>query len=145
MSVVDTLKARIKEAMKAKDDVAKNVFRVVLSDVQLLEARSKEAAADTDAHKVIKKLINSNEATLAATSDEGTKTQLLRENELLSELIPKPLSVEEIVTALASVAEAIKAAKADGPAMGMAMKALKEAGAAAESADVKVAVAQLRS
>lgn len=144
MSVVDTLKARIKEAMKAKDDVAKNVFRVVLSDIQLLEARAGGAVPDAEAHKVIKKLISSNEATLEASSDEATQTQLTQENALLSELVPKPLSVDEIVRALETVAGAIKGAKADGPAMGIAMKTLKENGASVESGDVKTAVAQLR-
>ena len=42
------------------------------------------------------------------------------------------------------VTDAIKGAKADGPAMGIAMKTLKSTGAAVEAPDVNAAVKKIR-
>ena len=54
------------------------------------------------------------------------------------------MSVEQIAEALVAVADAIRAAKSDGQAMGVAMKHLKAAGAVAAAADVQQAVKQVR-
>jgi hypothetical protein len=50
-----------------------------------------------------------------------------------------------VVEALAPVADAVRAAKSDGQAMGVAMKHLKTTGAVAESASVQEATRRLRS
>lgn len=139
-----TLKERTKVAMKAKDDVARNIYRVVLGELQTAQARAGGELPDADGHKIIKKLIASNEATLAASTSPETQAQLKRENELLSELVPQALSVDAIVEALEPVKAAIQGAKADGPAMGIAMKQLKASGASVESTDVKEAITRIR-
>jgi uncharacterized protein len=74
----------------------------------------------------------------------ATKQKLVEENVALERFLPRTLSVAEIVSALASVAEQIKAAPNQGPAMGVAMKVLKASGAEVNSADVTQAIAQLR-
>jgi hypothetical protein len=63
---------------------------------------------------------------------------------VLAALLPQTLSVEHITEALSPVADAIRAAKADGAAMGVAMKHLKASGAAVEAGDVQRAVKGLR-
>lgn len=143
--LVDDIKQQLKEAMKAKDLVAKDVLRTALGEIQTAESRAAEALGDADAQKLVKKLVKSNDETLKVTSDAETKAKLTRENQILGALLPKALGVDEIVAALAEAADAIKGAKADGPAMGIAMKTLKAAGAAVESKDVNAAVRKIRS
>lgn len=142
--LVDEIKAQLKEAMKAKDTVAKDVLRTALGEIQTAESRGGDSLSDDAAQKVVKKLVKSNEETLKVTTDETTRQKLERENEVLGGLLPKALTVDEIVAALAPAEAQIKAAKAEGPAMGVAMKTLKQAGASVEAADVKAAIAQIR-
>ena len=143
--IVEELKRRIADAMRAKDAVAKDVLRVALGEIQTAEARSGGALDEAEAQKVIKKLVKSNDETLAATRDPGTQQKLKRENEVLGAMLPRSLGVDEIVAALAPVAGQIAAAKGDGPAMGLAMRHLRSEGATVEAPDVKAAIAKIRS
>lgn len=145
MTLVEEIKARMKAAMKAKDDVAKDVLRVALGEIQLAESRTGGSLDEEAGHKIVKKLVASNEATLDVSSDPATRARLEAENQVLLDLVPRSLTVEEIATALAPISDKIRAAKADGPAIGMALKHLRASGAAVEGEDVRAAVAQLRS
>ena len=69
---------------------------------------------------------------------------LRQEITVLESLLPKTLTEDEIVAALDPVAEAIKGAKADGPATGIAMKHLKSSGAAVDGKTVSGAVRRIR-
>ncbi|MGF1511885.1 MAG: GatB/YqeY domain-containing protein [Myxococcota bacterium] len=141
---VDQLKQKASAAMKARDTVAKDVLRVALGEIQTAEARAGQSLSEDDAQKIVRKLVKSNEETLAAVTDATVQAKLRREIEVLSGLLPQALSVDEIVRALQPLTDQIRGAKADGPAMGMAMKHLKGRGAVVESEDVKAAVAQIR-
>ena len=113
------------EALRAKDEVAKNIYRLAYSELQLASARSGKDASDDDAVAILKKLVKANEETLAVAADAGQREALTREIELLAALLPKTLGVAEVVVALAPVVDAIKAAGNDGQATGVAMKHLK--------------------
>lgn len=140
---VDTLKAAITQAVKDKDATARDVLRLALGEIQMAEVRGGRAPTDDEATAIVKKLVKSNEETLALTSDDRADT-LRREIAVLSSLLPKSLSVEQIVEALSSQAEALRAAKNDGAATGMAMKHLKTTGAVFDGKDVGEAVKKLR-
>ncbi|MFO0666377.1 MAG: GatB/YqeY domain-containing protein [Polyangiaceae bacterium] len=144
MTILENIKKRAMEAMKAKDAVASSILRLAASEVQMVETRSGNPVTDDEAAGVLRKLIKSNEETLRATNGAEEKATLERENELLSSFLPKGLSVDEIAAALAPVADAIRGAAADGPATGIAMKHLKQSGISAQGADVTKAVAKLR-
>jgi uncharacterized protein len=143
--LLDELKARITKAVKEKDEVARDVLRLAFGEVQTSEARNERPLRDEEVAAVLKKLVKSNEETLALSGDGDRAATLRHENEVLSSLLPKALTADQIVEALASQVDAIKAAKADGQAMGVAMKHLKSMGAAVEAADVTAAVKKLRS
>lgn len=145
MAMVDELKARMTEAMRGKDDVAKNIYRLAYSEMQLASARSGKDVHDDEAISILKKLVKSNEETLAVATDAAQREALSRENALLTAMLPKTLDVPEIVGALAPVAEAIRAAGNDGQATGVAMKHLKSTGAAVDGKTVAAAVKQIRS
>ncbi len=141
--ITDDIKARMRAAMQAHDSVAKNILGLALGEIQTAEARANRALEDAEAVAVVRKLVKSNEETLAASSGDAAAT-LRRENEVLATLLPQSMSEDDIVAALSPVADAIKAAGNPGQAMGVAMKHLKAAGASAQSADVQKAIARLR-
>ncbi|MGZ3475339.1 MAG: GatB/YqeY domain-containing protein [Polyangiales bacterium] len=143
--LVDTIRARVKEAVKEKDEVARDVLRLAIGEIQTAEARASRPLTDEEASAIVKKLVKADEETLAADPSGPRSSALRHEIKLLSELLPKGLGVPEIVAALAAQHEAIKAAKNDGQATGIAMKQLKGAGLAVDGNDVAAAVKSIRS
>jgi uncharacterized protein len=143
-TIADEISKQIKLAMKAGDVVTREVLRVALGEMQTLEART-GSLSDAEAASIVRKLIKSNDETMAATGDEGARATLRRENEVLRGLLPATLGVDQIVEALAGVAAAVRAAPNDGAATGVAMKALKAASAEVTGKDVSEAVRRLRS
>jgi hypothetical protein len=91
-------------------------------------------------------LIKSNEETLRLAADAGGDrvTALKKEIEILSALLPKGPSIDDIVALLEPEHAAIKAAKAEGQAIGVAMKHLKQAGKTLPGNDVGAAVKRIR-
>lgn len=143
--LIDDIKKQITGAMKSGDAVARDVLRLALSEIQTAEARKNVPASDDDAINAVRKLIKSNEETLGLTTDTARADVLRREVAVLSALLPTQLSVDEIVAALASQGDAIKAAKSDGQATGIAMKHMKSTGASVSGSDVGAAVKKIRS
>jgi uncharacterized protein YqeY len=146
--LVDDIKKQITVAMKAGDAVARDILRLAASEIQTAEARKNAPLGEEEAAAALRKLIKSNEETLGLTTESGDGQEraatLRREIEVLSALLPKQLSVDDIVAALASQHEAIKSAKSDGQATGVAMKHLKTAGASVSGNDVGAAVKKIR-
>lgn len=141
---VETLKAQLVQAMKAKDLVAKDILRTALGEIQTAESRDGQALSDEAGFKIVKKLVKSNDETLKVTTDESTRTKLTRETQILQALLPRSLGVDEIIAALELSRTGIEAAPNAGPAMGIAMKALKQMGVTVESKDVNAAVQRIR-
>jgi uncharacterized protein YqeY len=141
--LIDEIKRRITAAMKAGNTVEKEILRVALGEIQTAEGRG-AGVSDEGTAAIVRKLIKSNEETLTVTAEEAQKRTLAEENAVLRSLLPKSLSVPEIVEALAPLRDAIKAAGNDGQATGAAMKHLKTSGAIVNGKDVTEAVKQIR-
>ena len=143
--LVEEIKKRVTVAVKASDTVARDVLRLALGEIQTAEARKNAPLGEEEAVAALRKLIKSNEETLAAlpAGDERI-APLKREVEVLASLLPAQLTVAQIVDALGEQASAIKAAGSDGQATGIAMKHLKATGAQVNGGDVTAAVKQLR-
>jgi len=121
----DQIKERIKQAMRDRNTLERDILRVALGDMQTQEARGTEPLADEAACKIIRKIIKSNGETLDAGPNDTVRQKLEAENTILDTLLPKTLSEQEVTAALEPVADAIKAAGNDGQATGVAMKHLK--------------------
>lgn len=143
MPLVDEIKKRILTAMKAKNQIEKEVLRVALGEIQVVEARA-GSISDDESAAIIRKLVKSNHETLALSTDEEQKRTLTQEITVLESLLPKTLSVEDIVAQLAPAASEIRSAKSAGQATGIAVKLLKAQGANASGKDVAAAVERLR-
>jgi uncharacterized protein len=145
MALLDQIKARMFQAMKAGNAVEKEILKVAMGEITTDAARPGKKGDDAEAQAILKKLVKSNEETLAVSLDESQKQTLRTEIEVLLSFLPKALGVPEIVAALAAVAEGVKAASNDGQATGVAMKYLKSLGAEVNGKDVSTAVRQMRS
>ena len=142
--IVDELKKRIMTAMKGGDTIARDVLRLALGEIQTAEARKNAPASDDEATAAVRKLMKSNEETLALSAEGDRAVTLRKENEILSSLLPKQMTADEIMSALMSEHDAIKAARTDGQATGIAMKALKASGASVSGTEVGLAVKAIR-
>lgn len=141
----DEIRRQMLDAMRSKDDVAKGILRVALGEVQTAESRSGEDLADAAVEGLLRKLLKSNEETLEATTDDEVRLRLQRENEILRAVLPATLGEDDIIAALAPVLDQVRSAASDGQATGVAMKHLKEGGAAVTGKEVSAAVRKIRS
>jgi uncharacterized protein YqeY len=143
------LQAKLQEAIKARNDLAKEVLRVVLGEVSTLQARTGKEAGDAEIHGIMRKLMTSNNETRKELEQRGQTAhqayeRLGRENAYLETLLPKTLDQAAIQKELQGIAAELKAAKNDGQATGLAMKHLKQKGLSVQGEDVAAAVKQLR-
>ncbi len=131
MSIVQRMRTQLTESMKARDALRTGFLRYWIAQLTLgTGAEMSEADAIKKMRGVLKE------------AKSGVTTFSPEELALIREWVPPTLTPEQIVEALAPVADPIKAAPKEGMAMGIAMKAL--AGQQVESDDVKAAIAALR-
>ena len=142
--LLDEIKARMFKAMKEGRIVEKEILRVAVGEITTCAARVGATSGDAESQAILRKLIKSNEESLAVVEDPVQRANLELEIRTLAELLPKSLSVEEIVAALDAVKAAIVAAGNEGQATGVAMKQLKSIGAVVGGKDVAAAVRQIR-
>lgn len=142
--LIDQIKARMFQAIKAGAHVEKEILRVAVGEISTEAARPGRQGNDEEAQAILRKLLKSNEETLASTSDPVQRAVLVEEMAILAGYLPKNLDLAEISAALAPVVEQIKAAASDGQATGIAMKQLKASGAVVNGKDVTAAIKELR-
>jgi uncharacterized protein YqeY len=131
MSIVQRMRAALKESMKARDVVRTNFLRYWIAQLTL---GTGEEMADADAIKKMRGVVKE--------AKSGQTTWSPEEIAMIAEWVPASLGADQIAQTLAPIADQIKAAPKDGMAMGLAMKAL--AGQPVDSDDVKAAVASIR-
>jgi uncharacterized protein YqeY len=131
MSIVQQMRAKLTESMKARDSVRTGFLRYWIAQLTLGTGAE---VPDADAIKKMRGVLKE--------AKSGVTTWSQEELALIHEWVPPTISVEQIREALAPVADQIKSAPKDGMAMGIAMKAL--AGQQVESDDVKAVISALR-
>lgn len=140
----ETIRSQFRDAMKARDAVAKEVLRVAIGEIDVAETRANAALDDASIEKILRKLVKSNNETLKMLKPGDEADALRREVEILEALLPKMLSQEQVAAALATVKEPILAANNDGQAIGVAMKHLKGLGSPVDGKTVRAAVQSMR-
>lgn len=143
--LLDDIRSAMFAAMKSGDVVAKEILRVAVGEITTEAARPGRTGSDEETQAILRKLLKSNDETIAVGVDDETRAKLHRENDVLRNYLPQTLGVDAIVAALAPVADAIRAAGNDGQATGVAMKQLKASGASVGGKDVAAAVKTIRS
>ena len=131
MDLFEKVSGDIKNAMKAKDKVALETLRNIKKC--FLEAKTAPGAndslTDADALKIMQKLVKQGKDSAAVYTEQGR--QDLAEAELaqvavIERYLPKPMSAEELETALKAIITQVGAAgpKDMGKVMGVASKSL---------------------
>jgi uncharacterized protein len=141
--LLNDIKAKMFQAIKAGDTVAKEILRVAVGEITTEAARPGRTGSDEEVQAILRKLIKSNEETIASADDDKKKV-LTEEIAVLATFLPKSLDVDEILAALAPVADAIRSAQNDGQATGVAMKQLKASSLVVSGKDVSLAVKRIR-
>lgn len=142
--LIETIRTRLKDAMKAGRTVEKEILRVALGEIQTEEARNGKPPTDPEIEKIFRKLVKSNTETMEATVAPSDKDILRQEIQVLESLLPKVLDEAAIIAALSPIADAIRSAGNDGQATGVAMKQLKELAVTVDGKTVSAAVRQIR-
>ncbi len=130
-TIVQRMRARLPEAMKARDTLRTGFLRYWIAQLTLGTGAE---MSDADAVKKMRGVLKE--------AKSGTTTFSDDELALIREWVPPSLSPEQITERLGPVADQIRSAPKEGMAMGIAMKSL--AGEAVDSDDVKAAIASIR-
>ena len=132
MTIVQKMRAQLKDSMKARDALRLSVLRYWIAQLTLATG---DEVSDADAVKKMRGVLKE--------AKSGQTTFSPEEVALIQEWVPATLAPEQVTQALEAVRDQIKAAPKEGMAIGIAMKAL--AGQPVESDDVKAAVTSIRS
>jgi uncharacterized protein YqeY len=144
------LQAKLQDAIKTRDDLARDLLRVIMGEVSTRRARAGKEPADEEIRKIIRALIASNNETRQELEKRGQTAheayqRLAQENSYLETLLPKTLDRTAIAAELKAIAADLKSAKNDGQATGIAVKHLKQKGLTVQGEDVAAVVKQMRS
>ncbi len=131
MSIVQRMRTKLTESMKAKDAVRTQFLRYWIAGLTRGDGTE---MSETDAITKMRGVLKE--------AKSGATTFTPEEIALLQEWVPPTLTAEQVAEELAGVADAIKGAPKEGMAIGIAMKAL--AGKAVDSQDVKNVVLAIR-
>ncbi len=142
MGLAENIKSNLTTAMKERNEVKKNVLRVVLGEVSTSESRSGKKMTDDEVAKVIRKVIQGNDETLSYLMPENENfTKLTEENYILKGFLPTTMTLDEMKQHIAygsgAVIQEVKAAKSDGQAVGVLMRFFKMNGKNVLGEDVK--------
>ncbi len=143
------LQAKLQEAIKARDDLARDLLRIIMGEVSTRQARTGKEPPDAEVHGIVRSMMTNNSETRKELEKRGQTThegyaRLARENVYLETLLPRTLDQAAIQKELEAIAAEVKGARNDGQATGLAMKHLKQKGLAVLGEDVAAAVRQLR-
>ncbi|RDJ35139.1 MAG: hypothetical protein DWQ19_09905 [Crenarchaeota archaeon] len=141
MPVVADMKSSLKKAMFDKNDVEKNILRVVLGEVnqlQMSKQQGNKPVADEQVYKIVRKIMQSNNEVIEKLPDDNRKAVLFQENTILDGFLPHQLSPDEIKIELLKL-------NLDNSkkSIGVAMKYFKENEMFVDGNDVRIAIESL--
>jgi uncharacterized protein len=136
MSLFESIKQQLNAARKAGEKEKLSILKVVVGELQTLQFSKghAETISDEETIKTIKKLIEGNTQTIDLSPNNARNIDLAKEIAILSTLLPKMATKEEIEAALKEAT--FTHVQSEGQAIGLAIKYLKAQGIMAESKDV---------
>lgn len=123
--MIDELKTRITSAVKNKRTIEKNILKLLLGEIQNLEATKNNKVDSREIYSIIRKFIKNNNETLSVA---GPIETLEIENKILNNLLPTTLTQDQlykIIHGNPKLLTDILEAKNSGQAIGLAMKEIK--------------------
>ncbi len=140
--LVDEIKTRMSQAMRDRDEVIKNVLGLAFGEIQTAEARANRPLREDEATAIVRKLLKSNEETLALVSDGVAGCSGAAPRDRRSRGASAEVDARRTGRPRARVrrrADSIGGERRS-TAMGIAMKHLKASGAAVDAREVQQAV-----
>jgi uncharacterized protein YqeY len=123
MPTKETFELQLKEAMRAKDELRKRTFRMVLSAIKLAEVEKRGALDEPALLGVLQKEVKTRQEALTEAEKAGRQdlvSDARAELDLVKSFLPQPLTPQELETV---IRDAIAEAGASTPAdMGKVMK-----------------------
>jgi uncharacterized protein YqeY len=136
-NLVEKIKSDITLALRANNQVAKDVLRLVVSDSERVET----SPSNDTVVKICRKIIEANTETLRLG---GESQKLRREIELLRSYVPSESTLEEIQVHVDRLTPELVECKSVGKAIGLLSKTLKDLGITVSGDTLKVAVENAR-
>ena len=133
--LINKIRSRIEECVRARDTVASNIFKLILSECQRANKED-----DSFIVNFMGKIVEGNNETLKYREDD----KLVRENNLLRPYLPILIDRDGVMMNASKIPDSIRAAKSDGQAIGVLSKHLKQLGLDFNIEDVKHAVSTIR-
>lgn len=121
----DQLEKGLKEAIRSGDDVRKRTYRMILSAIKLAEVEKIDNLSDSEINAVLQKEVKSRRETIADAEKLDRKDIIedaLAEIAVLEELLPEPMSMEDLERIVKDVINEVGATSMRD--MGQVMKAL---------------------
>lgn len=121
----DQLEKGLKEAIRSGDDVRKRTYRMILSAIKLAEVEKMDNLGDSEINAVLQKEVKSRRETIADAEKLDRKDIIedaLAEIAVLEELLPEPMSMEDLERIVKDVINEVGATSMRD--MGQVMKAL---------------------
>ena len=134
------IRAKITEAVKARDNVTRDILRFTLGEMQRFVGNP----TDEDNIATIRKIIKGIEITAGLAEKQETIDSLNKEKEILNQFLPKTMSKKDIITFIAEKKIEIDKTSQNGKIMGLLMKALKLDNRIVDANIVKEVVAELK-
>ena len=142
--ILDDLRTKATAALKAGQKDTAALYRLIIGMSQQLNSPNDEQVSG-----IIRKVIKGNTETLEVIKEmperNTDRNNLLLENQLLSEFLPKTMSAENVSDFIKENNIDILSAKNDGQAVGVVMKALKTNNLSVDGSVVKEIIINLRS
>lgn len=140
MSLVDKLRSDLLQSRKEKDEIRSNILRVVLGEVELIQAKTGVALPDEKVCQIIRRIVESNSSVLGLSIKDNSATILEKENNILIEYLPINLSIQQIRELISQ--ELIEEIKSSSPRdlgklTGKVIRIVKESGKTADGNDVR--------
>lgn len=103
MSAFDDLKKRSLEARKKRDKVTATAAITLMGELETDAKRSGQAVTDEAVYARAKKMIASNDETIAIIKDDEKISVLRIENQFFDSLLPKQLSEDELKSLISAM------------------------------------------
>jgi uncharacterized protein YqeY len=141
--LVDALKSKLLDAMRAKKETEKDILRVSLSEIETAEVRQ-GGITEEQRYSILRKIISNNEQVIQVSPDNKTRCKLLDENTILTSFLPIQLSKQQVRELLEGIVGNLKERPNDGLAIKFAIDALKLTCKPFNSKDVAELVIEIR-
>tara|TARA_R110000824_G_scaffold12226_7_gene53641 strand:- start:56652 stop:57089 length:438 start_codon:yes stop_codon:yes gene_type:complete len=145
MSLYETLRSRIIECVKSGNKEERDILKTLVGEIQSKAISTGKEPTDEMVEKTLKSFKENAEECCTYSPTSAYGEHIAEELRIYDNYLPTYETVESIEQLLSPIVGKLKAAKADGPATGMAMGMLKKSGKKIQGQDVSEAVKRIRS